>query len=163
MHAISANQRVALNSCAALQPQSDASIILLESGTTGTQVNRIRLLAPHGARQHVEQIRAVDGEIGKAVALDRDRPEVEELPRLAGIPQADFLALRLARERLQLLADAERVEHARAIGGKLHARADFLQLGRLLVDLDVDSVPEQREGGGETADPRACNQDAQPT
>ena len=72
----------------------------------------------------------------------------------------DFLALRLARERLQLVADAERVEHARAVRGELHAGADLLQLGGLLVHVDVDAVLEQRQRGGQPADAAPGDQNA---
>ena len=108
--------------------------------------------------EHVEQVRTIDGEVGKTVALDGDRAEIEELPGLAGIPQPDFLALRLAGKRLQLLADAERIEHPRAVRGELHARADFLELRGLLVDLDINARAEQRERGGEPADAAPCDE-----
>ena len=121
-------------------------------------MDRVGLFTPHRARQHVEQARPVHGEIGKAVALDRYRPEIEQLPGLAGVPQADFLALGLAGERLQDLTHTERVEHARAVRGELHAGADFLQLRRLLVDLDVDAALEQGQRRRESADAAAGDQ-----
>ena len=45
-----------------------------------------------------------------------------------------------ARERLQLLADAKRIEHARAVRRELHARANLAQLASLLVDIDLDAM-----------------------
>src|SRR4051812_11589155 len=105
-------------------------------------MDRIRLLAPHSTREHVEEIGAVNREIRKAVALDGYRAQIEELPRLAGIPEADFLALRLARKGLELLAYPERVEDPRAVGGELDARANFLQRIRLLVNVDIYAAPE---------------------
>src|SRR5262244_2988805 len=78
-------------------PPSSSSVTLSSSCTN----------APQRARQHFEQVRAVDGEVRRAVALDRYRSEVEELPGLAGLPMADFLALRLAGQDLQRFADAE--------------------------------------------------------
>jgi hypothetical protein len=51
------------------------------------------------------------------------------------------------------------VEDARAVGADLQARADLAQLGRLLVDLDLDAALEQGERGGEAADPAPGDQD----
>src|SRR5438128_7878412 len=152
MHAVGADERGAAHAGALLQLERDAVTVLREAGTAGAKVDGVGLLAAHCAREDLEQIGPVDGEIGKAVALDRCRAEIEELPGLAGIPQPDFLALRFARERFQLLAHTERVKNARPIRGELHARADFLELLRLLVDLDIEARAEQRERGGEAAD-----------
>jgi hypothetical protein len=44
--------------------------------------------------------------------------------------------------RLQRLAHAKGVEDARAVRAELQARADFLQLCGLLVDLDIDPVSQ---------------------
>jgi hypothetical protein len=122
-------------------------------------VNALGLEAAHGAGEHVKEVRAVDREIGIAVALDRDGSEVEELPGLARVPQADLLAGRLAGQRLQLLADAERVERARAVRAELQSGADFLQLGSLLVDLDVAALAQGGQGSGEPTDARAYDED----
>src|SRR5688572_72474 len=120
-------------------------------------MNGSGLFAPHRSCEHAEQIRPVDGEIRMSVALDRDLPQVEELPRLAGVPEADFLARSFAGERLQFFADAEGVEDARAVRAELQAGADFFQLVRLLVDIDVAAAPQGGQRSGETADPRACD------
>src|SRR3990170_8967008 len=94
--------------------------------------------APHGCYEYVEQVRTVDRKVRIAVALDRDLAQVEELPGLAGVPHADFLAGGLAGKRLELVAHAQLVEHPRAVRAKLQPGADFLQFRRLLVDLDVE-------------------------
>src|SRR2546426_2851047 len=81
-----------------------------------------------------------------------------QLPSLAAAPEPDFLAGRLAGKRLELPADAQLMEHARAVRSELQPGAHFLQLRRLLVDVDVAAAPEQRERGGEPADAAAGNQ-----
>src|ERR1700694_1353545 len=58
------------------------------------------LLPPHRIRQYGEQIRSIHGEIGIAVALDRDRAEIEQLPALAAVPEPNLLAGGLASQRL---------------------------------------------------------------
>src|SRR5258706_16480365 len=113
-----------------------------------------------GASEHLAKSRAVNGEVRRAVALDGDRTQIKELPGLAGLPMADFLALRYAGQGLQLFADAERVEHAAAVCRELHAGADLLQLRRLLVHIDVDAMLEQRQRGSQAADAAAGNQNA---
>ena len=54
------------------------------------------------------------------------------------------------------------MKDAGAVGAELHPGTHLLQLGGLLVDVDIDAALEQREGGGEAADPRACDEDVQP-
>ena len=51
------------------------------------------------------------------------------------------------------------MQHARAVGADLHAGADLAQLGRLLVDLDLDAAPQQGERAGQPADAGADDDD----
>ena len=140
MHTVGADQRVAAHGGAAFELQRDAIVVLREAAAARAQMQRIGFGTRDGLRQDGEEVGTEDGEVRGAVALDRYRTEVEELPGLARLPVADLLALRLARQRLELVADPERLQHARAVRGELHARADLLQLRRLLVDIDVDAV-----------------------
>ena len=91
--------------------------------------------------------------------LDRDRAEVEQLPGLAGAPEPDLLAGDDDALPLGRFAQAQRIEHAGAVGADLHASAKLLQLRRLLVHLHVDAVADQRERSRQAADPAAddCN------
>ena len=122
-------------------------------------MDRSRLLAPYRIRQYTEEIGPIHGEVGIPVALDRDGAEIEQLPGLAGAPEPDFLAGRLAGKRLELLADAQLMEHARAVRSELQSGAHFRQLRRLFVDVDVAAAPEQRERRREPADAATGNQD----
>ena len=42
----------------------------------------------------------------------------------------------------------------------LHAGAELLQFGGLLVDVDIDAVPDQRQRGGQPADAAADDRNA---
>src|SRR2546430_2608371 len=81
--------------------------------------------------QHPEEIGPIHGEVGIPVALDRDGAEIEQLPGLAGTPEPDFLAGRLAGKQFKLVADAQLMKHARAVRSELQSGAHFLQLRRL--------------------------------
>ena len=74
---------------------------LCETGDFHSEMNRVALFAPHRFAQDRKQVRSIDREIRKAVARDRLGAEVEQLPCLAGAPEADFFADRLARQRAQ--------------------------------------------------------------
>src|SRR2546426_6776206 len=85
-----------------------------------------------------------------------------QLPSLAAAPEPDFLAVPLADRRFEPPADAQLMEHARAVRSELQPGAHFLQLRRLLVDVDVAAAPEQRERRRESADSAAGDQNARP-
>src|SRR5205814_9414326 len=127
------------------EAQPDAFAVLAHGAALCTQVVGVGLFAPYRSRQHSEEIWPVHGEVGIPVALDRDGAKIEQLPGLAAAPEPDFLAGRLAGERLELLADAQLMEHARAVRSELQPGAPFLQLRRLFVDVDVAAAPQQRE------------------
>ena len=122
-------------------------------------MDRVRPLAPDRVEQHGMQVAAVEHHVGKAVALDRDRAEIEQLPGLAGAPEPDFLAGDDDAERSSRFAEAERIEHARAVRADLHPGAELLQLRRLLIDIDAEALPDQRQRRGQSADAAACYED----
>ncbi len=101
----------------------------------------------------------MDGDVGKAVALDRFHAEVEQLPGLPGVPQPDRLAGGQHLDLFQRVLEAERMQHARAVGADLHAGAKLAQLRRLLIDVDVDAAPQQPERRREPADAAADDGD----
>jgi len=100
---------------------------------------------------------AVDGDVRKAVALDRQRAEVEQFPGLPGIPETDLLALRLRGDRHDLVLEPEREQDPRAVGADLNAGAHFFQLDRLLEHIDVKSLAEQRECRSQAANSPSHN------
>ena len=113
----------------------------LDAGALAVEMDRVGLLAPDRVEQRRVQVAAVEHHVGKAVALDRHRAEIEQLPGLAGAPEPDLLAGDHHAEPLDRLAEAQRIEHARAVRADLHAGAELLQLRRLFVDVDLDAVP----------------------
>ena len=161
MHAVGADQRVAGDALAAREMQRDGRAVIVEAGRARAEPDRIGLERAHRVDQRVVQVGAMDHEIGRAVARDRFGAEVEQLPGLAGIPQPDFLAGRLAPDAADRVFQPEREQHARAVGRDLHAGAELGEPVRLLVDRDVVAVAQQRERGREAADARADDQDAQ--
>ena len=108
---------------------------------------------------HVVQIAAMDGDVRRAVTLDQFQAEIEQLPALPGIPQPDRLAGRQHLHLLERLLEPERMQNAGAVGADLHAGAKFAQFRRLLVDIDIDAAPDQRQRRREPADAAADDDD----
>ena len=106
-----------------------------------------------------EHLAAMDHEIGRAVPFAGHGAEIEQLPGLAGVPHPDFLAGRLAPDRLQSLFETEREQGACAIGGHLDAGTDLSWRGRLFQDGDPQPPLKQRAGRGEAADSGAGDHD----
>ncbi|MNL82534.1 hypothetical protein D3C87_2099350 [compost metagenome] len=85
----------------------------------------------------------MNGDVREAITLDRKRAEIEQLPGLPGVPQPDFLTVRLGGNGHDVFFEPEREENARAIGTDLDARADFLQFDCLFIDVDIETLAEQ--------------------
>src|SRR5580693_2510454 len=51
------------------------------------------------------------------------------------------------------------MKHAGAVGADLHAGAELAQFRRLLVDIDIDAAPNERQRRGEPADAAADDRD----
>src|SRR5208282_4133834 len=125
-------------------------------------MDRIRLLALDRGGEGFEQVGTPNGQIGKTVALDRLRPEVEELPRLAGLPMADFLAFGRAGQSLERLENPKGLQRAGSVRAQLHPGADFREPRRLLVDIDLETPLQQGECRRQPADPGAGDQHMRP-
>ena len=121
-------------------------------------MDRVRLLTPDRGGEGFEQIGTPDRQIGKTVALDRFGPEVEEVPGLAGLPVADFLALGRAGRSLERLENPHGVERAGSVWTELHPGADFFEFRRLLVDIDLETSLQEGECGRQPTDPGASDQ-----
>jgi hypothetical protein len=77
------------------------------STATNARLHRIRRCLVDGVQQQTMQVGAVDEQIRMAVTLDRCRAKIEQLPGIAGAPQPNLFAGRLARDRLRRRSDAE--------------------------------------------------------
>ena len=140
MHAIGADHELCRDRLAGFEAQFDVVGGLRKPNAFAAQVNGAGFCLQHRLRDHAVQIAAMDGDVGKAVALDRFQAEVEQLPALPGVPQPDRLAGRQHLDLLQRVLEPERMKHARAVGADLHAGAELAQFRRLLVDIDVDAA-----------------------
>src|ERR1019366_3961388 len=93
--------------------------------------------------------------MGRAVALDRDCTEIERLPSLSRVPEARLLARGRHLPAFQLLPETERMQDARSIGPDLDTCADLLELGRLLVDSDLQALTQERKRNGQASNAAA--------
>src|SRR5262249_46230796 len=101
----------------------------------------------------------MEHDVRRAVALGGRRPELEPVPGLAGAPVPDLPARGNDLHAPQRLLEPERVQHPGAVRADLDSGAALLQLGGLLVALDVEAAPQQRERGREAADAAAYDDD----
>src|SRR5262249_26452026 len=105
------------------------------------------------------QIGAVQHEMRRAESFDAFGAEIEPVPGFPGAPVPQLAALgpnlNLSERRFQ----AEREQDARAVRTDLDAGADFPELIRLLVNLNVDAALEQGKGRRQPADAGADDSD----
>ena len=106
-----------------------------------------------------EQVGAVHGQVRRAVELLAARVERRPLQRAAVLPAPLVRAERPHRLAVERVAEAEPIENPRRVRPHVDAAADFGQLRRLLVDLNVEAGLVQGHGGGETADAGADDGD----
>ena len=159
MDAVGADNELRGNRRHGVEMKLDAVGRLRKPNTPATKVNGIGLFAQQCLRDHAMQVAAMDGDVRRSVTLDRFHAEIEQLPALPGIPQPDGLAGRLHLYFLERILEPERMQHAGAVGADLHAGAEFAQLRRLLVDIDIDAAADQRERRREPADSAADDDD----
>ena len=81
---------------------------------------------------------------------------------LAAVPAPDDERRRDDRDGLDLLAEPEPAQLARAVGRQRDRGADLAQLVRLLVDLEADPALAQGEREDQPADPAADDGDLRP-
>ena len=106
LHAVGADHDRRGNRLAVLELNGDGILVLRDAGALAVEVDRVGPLAADRVEQHRVQVAAVKHHVGKAVALDRDRAEIEQLPGLAGAPEPDLLAGDDDAEPLGRLAEA---------------------------------------------------------
>ncbi len=71
----------------------------------------------------------------------------------------DFPARRKNLDATERLLEPERVKHASAVRADLDAGTHLLELDGLLVHLDIEAAPQQRERRGEPANAAADDHD----
>ena len=150
---------LAVTGAAASKFEFDVVRRLRQADALAAEVNGAGLFAQQRLRNHLVQVAAMDGDVRKAVALDRFHTEIEQLPALPGIPQPDRLAGRKHLDLLERVLEPERMQDTRAVGADLHPGAELAQLVRLLVDIDIDAAADERERRRKPADATADDGD----
>ena len=160
MHAIGADQRIAVHALAALQQQRHAVGILLEADAARADPHRAGRAFGQRLHQHGVEIATMHQPIGRAVACLGVGAEVLHAPGLAGVEQPHLLGDRHRGDRLHRRPQAECAQHARAVRRDLHAGAELAQFGRLFVQRDLEATLQQGQRGDDAADAGAGDQDA---
>ena len=110
-------------------------------------------------KQHVMQIGAMDERVG-IVELSAERvAERNARDLLAGDGIEHHQIFGKDRERADRLDQAKPLEHPEHVGPELNAGADLLERRGLLDHLRRNTLPRQRQGGGQSADAAADDQD----
>ena len=159
MHPVGADQQPSACASPVLEAQRDCVGILLHTDATRVQMDAVGGLFLKRIDKNAVQVGTVDEDVGSAVALLGNDAEVEELPSASALPVPDLLGLRPHRPGIERRLEPQRPQHTRAVGAELHAGPDLAQLGRLLVDLDVDAALPQGERASQPADAGADNDD----
>ena len=146
MDAVGADQRGSRDRLAAGEAEAHAIALLGIAGAARAEADAIRVQLPHGGGQRRMEIGAVQHQIRGSVALDRDGAEIEQLPGFARVPEAHFLAFRNPGRGPERVAEAEREQHAVAVGADLHAGAHFAEFRRLLEHVDREATLDERKG-----------------
>src|SRR5471030_704860 len=97
--------------------------------------------------------------VRKAIALDRNRAEIEQFPGLPRVPETDFFAGDDDANALDGGAEPQGIEYACAVGADLHTGAELFKLRRLLEHFHIDALAEQRERCGKPSDAATDNCD----
>ena len=139
MDAVGTDRERAAQARAVMEDHVDAGLVLRERGEPLAQHDGVGPGSADRVDKHSLQVATMHEDVRRAVALMRDRTEVEGVPGLAGVPQPRLLAGGQELGAFERSLQAQRVQHAHAIGADLDAGADLLQLGGLLADDDVDA------------------------
>ena len=111
------------------------------------------------AAQHVEQVGAVHGEVGRAEFL-AEIAAAHARDVAPALPGADDQKFRSPADGFDLVLEAERAERLDRVGREIEAGADLAVHRRLLADDDLGAAALQRQRRGKPADAAADNGDA---
>src|SRR6185437_1865379 len=104
--------------------------------------------------QHLLQIGAMHRVMRRAVAR-AGGAEILHAPALVAVPDAQIDLAGDDTDAIELFAEAELAQHARAVGGDLDAGAELAERRRLIEDRNRIAAAQQSERGGEPANARA--------
>ena len=110
-------------------------------------------------RDDVEQVGAVEGHMRRAVELLAQRIERRTLQGAPVLPAPLVGDNRAHALAVEPCGEAQPAQDAHRIRAHVDAAADLGELGRLLVDVDLEPGSAQRQRGGEAADAAADHRD----
>src|SRR5262249_56180263 len=108
------------------------------------EMNRIPLAALDRIREEAVQIRTMEHQVGRAVALGIGRTKLEPVPGLACAPVPNVAPRGVDRDAGECIGEPQCIENARAIRRDLDAGANLPKLRRLVVHIDIEAAPEPR-------------------
>src|SRR5690606_38197060 len=107
--------------------------------------------------QTVDQIRAMDVEVARAIAFARRLADGDRENRCAALAAPKLQSFRLRRNRFDGCRHVQPLERLHGVGAELETGADLSQRGGLLDHLDFKPGPRERKPRCETANPGSCN------
>jgi len=153
---VSADQDVSRDVRAVLEPTLDAVALVVQPDQAVAEVNAF---GREARRDDREQVGAVNSQMGRAVEFLAPRIERRALQRAAVMPAPLMCAERPHCLAVEPLAEAESIQDAYRVRRHIDTAADLGELGRLLIDLDVEAGLAQRHRGGEAAEAGADDGD----
>ena len=159
MHAIGSQRGVASKAAPIGAVQGNPIALFFERLCARSQAHGIGLERAHGRQQDPVQVAPMQHPVRRAETCQRIGAQVEQGPGAAAVPHPHLLARGRAGHRLDRGAQAQRLQHARAVRRDLHTGADLLQRSRLLQHRHGDAALQQGQRGGEAAQPGTGDQD----
>ena len=158
LHAVRANQHVAMVNAAILQFQRYAGCCFAVARRLCAQSYGLSVKRADSLHQQSVQIGAVHHAIGKAVpafVVFADRKFIDDLAAEITAREPVF-----GREayRLHRRSQSEHIQNMAGIGADLNAGADFAEHLALFEDPDRVAAPQQQSRSRQPADPGADNQ-----
>ena len=160
VHAVGADNQIGCGIRSVRELQLDAGTTLVDAHAAAGEVQPV---AAQPLRECLKERDAMHAVVGRAerrlvrpVAPDRVIGD-----DLAGIPATNDQRRWNDRDGLDLIADPEAPQLARAVSRQRDRGADLAQLPRLLVDLEADPALAQGEREDQPTDPAADDRDLQ--
>ena len=149
MNAVGADQNIRLDARAVLEPGLGPVAAI---GKPDETVAEMDMLGRETRGDDRQQIGAVQGHVRRAVKFFAQRIERRTLQGATVLPAPLVRADRAHPLAVEPFGEPEPAQDARRVRAHVDAAADLGQFGRLLVDIDRETGPTQRQGGGQAAD-----------
>ena len=153
---VRADEHIDLDRRAVLELERDAVAVVDEGGEA---VADVQALLRECAHQGGEQVGAVGLVVGEPERVDDGVSQRRVQERPAVVPAALMPRQRPHTHVGECVGQSQPVQDPRRVGADLDTGADLAELPRLLVDLDVEATPVQRQRSGEASDAAADDAD----